>query len=254
MRLVDGAEAIRGDLPAAATVTVEVPSEAGSDEGSGVQRLSALRAIRDAQLAAMHGAAGLPITIGGDCGVALGAIESAAREDERLAVVWFDAHPDLNTPDSSRHGAFTGMTLRTLLGDGASALVPAVPISADRVILAGARSFDDAESDYLASAPIVGLTPEDLDAESITEALRRSGATSVYLHIDVDVLDPAELAGVGDPIPFGLSLPQLLEAITAARSLLPLAGAGISGFAPSSPEAAADDLGAILRIVGALTR
>jgi arginase len=67
------------------------------------------------------------------------------------------------------------------------------------------------------------------------------------------VLDPAEFGGVSDPMPFGLSLAALIEAISVARGALPLAGAGITGFAPATPEAASDDLGSILRILGALT-
>lgn len=219
-----------------------------------MQRLSAIRSTRDAQFKAKSGLSGLPITIGGDCGVELGAIEFLARSNESMAVVWFDAHPDLNTPESSPTGAFTGMVLRTLLGDGHGDLVPTKPLSPELVILVGTRNLDDGESEFVNSTPIALLESERADAAALVEALTASGATSVYLHIDVDVLDPSELTGVGDPMPFGISLQVLLESIAAAKATLPLVGAGITGFAPASEDAAADDLATILRIVSAITR
>ncbi|MET4781694.1 arginase family protein [Glaciihabitans sp. UYNi722] len=253
MRLVDGAEAIRGDLPSVATVTVDVPLGAGSDEGTTVQRLSSLQTVRDAQLAALATASGLAVTIGGDCGVELAAIEHANLSQDAMAVLWFDAHPDMNTPESSPSGAFTGMVLRTLIGEGTPTLVPAKPLEPSRTILVGIRNTDDGENEYLESSAVRALDAQDVSAKSIGEVLASSGATSVYVHIDLDVLDPSEFDGVGDPMPFGLPLATLLEAIAAAKAALPLAGAGITGFAPASPAAAGDDLGSILRIIGALS-
>jgi arginase len=254
MRLVDGAEAIRGDLPQGSTVTVDVPLGAGNDEGSGIDRLSAIIAVRDAQLAALAEVSGLAITIGGDCGVDLAAIQQASATNPGMAVLWLDAHPDLNTLESSPSSAFHGMVLRTLLGDATPALAPASPLPPERVILAGTRALDEAESDYVASTGIRMLAPSALDAASVTAALAATGATSVYLHVDLDVLDPAEFACVGYPEPFGVSLATLLEVIGAAKAALPLAGASVTEFAPASAEAAGDDLGSILRILGALSK
>jgi arginase len=253
MRLGDGAEAIRGDLPTASTVTVDIPLGAGSSQGTLVHRLSSLEQVRDSMELALGKLDGLVIAIGGDCGVELAAVQHADSRQDAMAVIWLDAHPDLNTPESSPSGAFTGMVLRTLLGEGAPTLVPQKPMLPSRTILAGARNVDDGENDYLTSSAVRVLGVQDAGAESITEALVASGATSVYIHVDLDVLDPAEFNGVSDPMPFGLSLATLIEIIAAARTALPLAGAGIAGFAPASPEAASDDLGSILRILGALT-
>ena len=252
MRLAEGAAAIREDLPLSATVVVEVPSEAGTDEGTAVLRLSSLRQVRDAQLAALATLSGLAITIGGDCGVELASIQYAAAHNDSMAVVWIDAHADLNAPAESPSHAFHGMVLRTLLGDGPEALVPDIPLSPGRVILAGTRALDDAELAYLEGAEIVMIAPVALDADSLTAALAASGATSVYLHVDLDVLDPAEFGPVGYPEPFGISLAALLAVIAAAKAALPLAGAAVTEFAPASVDAGADDQGTILRIIGAL--
>ena len=93
--------------------------------------------------------------------------------------------------------------------------------------------------------------PEQPDA--LVAAVRATGATRVYVHVDLDVLDPAAITGIGFPTPFGVALADLVAAIGRLRGEFPLAGATITEFAPSSPDAAVDDLGTILRIVGALT-
>lgn len=245
MQLVTGAETIRGDLPAAATTVVEVPLEAGDEEGSGVHRLSALRLTRQRFAAAVDGVDDPIITIGGDCSVDYPAVAHAAARS-RPVLVWFDAHADANDAESSPSHAFHGMVLRSLVDDGV--------INADRVIVAGARNLDDAEDAWLTSTGITRLTSDELgDPATLVAALRATDADSVYLHIDLDVLDPSEIAGIAFPEPFGLTTSALTAALRAARDELPFAGAGIAEFSPVTPAAAADDMGTILRVVGALT-
>ena len=129
MRLVDGAQAIAGDLPSASTTFIDVPLEAGDSQGTGVRRLSSIALVRDRVTEALRDVVDPVIAIGGDCGISLGTI--GALETDDVAVLWLDAQPDLNTDESSPSGAFSGMVLRTLLGDGASALVPPVRVAAD---------------------------------------------------------------------------------------------------------------------------
>ena len=253
MRLSDGAEAIRGDLPASSTRVVDVPMEAGDELGSGLPRLGSLQFVRDRVREALDTVESWPLLIGGDCGAELAAVERAAA-DPAVAVVWFDAHPDLNTPESSTTGAFGGMVLRTLLGDGVPSLVPQTPLAPGRVVLAGSRSADEPEEQYLLSSAITRVGVDELASpDALLAAIEATGATSVYLHIDLDVLDPAELAGLGEPVPFGVSAANLVAVVRAVKARFPLAGAGIMGFAPASADAAADDLPTILRIIGALT-
>ena len=254
MRLQDGADAIRGDLPASATRVVEVPVEAGESLGTGIHRYASLLAVRTRQEAALRASDGPVITVGGDCGVELASIGHAAAAHPDLAVVWLDAHADLNTPASSPSGAFHGMVLRAVLGEGADGLeLPVGTVTADRVVLAGVRAFDDAEADLVASAGVAHLPADALDAGSLAAAVAATGATHVYIHVDLDVLDPGAMSGVGFPEPFGLDVQVLTDAIKALRRSYGLAGAGITEFAPSSPAAAVDDMGTILRVIGALT-
>lgn len=251
MRLVDGAEAIRGDLPSASTRLVDVPLEAGDNQGSAVHRLSSILLVRDRLAQTLSEVPGTAITIGGDCGVELAAIGRVAEQD--VAVVWFDAHPDLNTPESSSSGAFTGMVLRALLGEGAPQLVPAVPLAPERVVLVGARSFDPAEDAYIAERGIRGLSAAEAGPEAVVAAVEATGAASVYIHIDLDVLDPGDFAGLGAPEPFGIRATVLVETLRALLARFPLAGAGITEFAPPSVADAVEDMPTILRIIGALS-
>jgi len=266
MRLVDGALAIHGDLPASATTLIDVPLEAGDELGTGVARCGSIGVVRDRvrdALASTPDPTRWVLTIGGDCGVELGAVsyvlEQAAAQVSPTAphdvvVVWFDAHPDLNTPASSPSGAFGGMVLRALTGDGPAELVPRVTLDPRRIVLAGVRDIDSGEAEFIAEHSIPALTPDELIAPGeLIEAIVATGATAVYVHIDLDVLDPSELAGQDSPVPFGLSTATLLSAIREITARFTIVGAGITQFAPASSDAANDDLPTILRVVGALT-
>jgi len=255
MRLVDGAEAIRGDLPAASTRLVDVPLESGDSRGTEIARFGSLLTVteRMTEMLAETSDDDWVLTIGGDCGVELAAVDFARSRHESLAVVWFDAHPDLNSVEESPSHAFTGMVLRALTGDGEAGLTGTLPPS--QIVLAGTRSTDLGEELFIAAEKIPTIGVDALaDPAALVAAVEATGATAVYVHLDLDVLDPSELAGIDNPVPFGLSVSDLVAAIRALKERFTLAGAGITEFAPASPDEAADDLPSILRIIGALTK
>lgn len=254
MQLIDGAAAIAGDLPRAACTTIEVPMEAGEALGTGIRRLSALQRIRGEIDERLAEARTDTVVVGGDCGVAVPAVGRAAAAHPGLAVVWLDAHPDLHTPETSPSGAYSGMALRAVLGTSVDGMaLPPGAVPASRVVLAGARSYDPPEEDAVDQLGITVVDAAALaDADALADAVRATGADAVFVHVDLDVLDPSAIAGVTDPVPFGVSVADLVAAIGRLRASVPLAGASLSGFAPATPAAAVDDLGAILRIVGAL--
>lgn len=167
----------------------------------------------------------LPLVLGGCCCAHIGAIRGLAARPGRLAVVWFDAHGDLNTPESSPSGDAWGMPLRMAIDAGAVA-------PAD-VALVGARSLDPPEIEYLAATGI--------DAD-IGRALE--GCDRVYVAFDCDVLRPGELS-VFMPEPGGPTVAEaeaLLRGIAERRAL---AGLGLTGL---SDEA---DATVIARLVAA---
>ena len=258
MRLIDGAEAIRGDLPGARTHQVPVPAAAGESLGTGVNRFSSLAAVREATEAELALLEEPVVTIGGDCGVELAAVQHvlASHPAGNVAVVWFDAHGDLNDVDSSPSGAFHGMVLRALLGDGPDGLASTESnrLAAAQLVLAGTRALDDGESAFVTGQDIRVVAPGEFDdPDAIVNAVAATGATAVYLHVDLDVLDPSAIDGIGYPEPFGVQPERLTEAIRALRRRFELVGAGLMEFAPESPDAATRDLPVILRILGALT-
>ena len=269
MSHADGAAAIQGDLPASATVVVEVPVEAGESLDTGVHRYSTLLRVRELTARALSEVGGTPIMIGGDCGAALAAVEFAVARgtaaggdasDEPagqgdLAVLWLDAHPDLNSPETSPSGAFNGMVLRAIAGEGAEglALGAETRVPPSRLVLGGVRAIDDGEREFIDEHAITVLTVEDLsDPTAVIAALEETGASRVFVHVDLDVLDPSALAGLSYPMPFGVGPTELVALLKSVVARFPLAGASIAGFSPASPDVAIDDLPTILRIVGAL--
>jgi arginase family enzyme/GNAT superfamily N-acetyltransferase len=221
-RLPAGARLLADLVGARHRTRVEVAADPG---------MTALAANLARTQAALRGVpAGFTVTTGGDCGVELAPIADAARRyGDRLAVVWFGAHADLNTPASSPSGAFHGMVLRTLLGEGPPRLVPDRPLRPAQIVLAGVRALDPAERAYVAMAgiPVVG------DPSALVEAV--AGAGAVYVHIDLDVLDPGAFGSVGVPVPGGLTVDRLTAMVAALAEHHEVAGLGITEYEPAAP-------------------
>jgi len=150
-----------------------------------------------------------PLVLGGCCCSHVGAVRGLTRRVDRLAVVWLDAHGDLNTPETSPSGNTWGMPLRMLLDDG---VVPA-----SRVALVGARNLDPPELAFVAE---VGID------DSLDRAL--DGADAVYVALDLDVLDPSE-AAVFVPEPNGPGVADVEAILHDVVSRAPLAGTGVTG-------------------------
>ena len=95
--------------------------------------------------------------------MSVGAISSAIEREPSLAVVWFDAHPDLHTFETSISGAFGGMALSAVLGEGADGLaLPSGAVPAERVVLAGARDYEPDEETRVAELGIRAIDVADL--------------------------------------------------------------------------------------------
>jgi arginase len=155
-----------------------------------------------------------PLVLGGCCCAHIGAVEGLAARNGRLALVWFDAHGDLNTPESSPSGNLWGMPLRMLLDSGA--------VEPQDVILLGSRSLDPPEREYVAS---IGLRTDAGELESALD-----GAEGVYVALDVDSLDPAEISAFM-PEPGGLSVAEVEVLLRRIAERSPILGAGFSALA-----------------------
>ncbi|MFP3962696.1 arginase family protein [Actinomadura fulvescens] len=232
-RLRSGAAWLAELVPHGQRYTVALDSGVGNSRG-GVRNAEVLerhlQAVREA-LAEIP-PDDLTVTIGGDCGVDLAPVEAALSAfGDRLALVWFDAHADLNSAESSPSGAFHGMVLRALVGDGPEGLRPVRSLSADRVVLAGARSLDPAEQDLVHGRGIRHLSVEQLTGPGpLLAAVRATGAEAVYVHIDLDVLDPQVFPAVGTPEPGGLGVEDLIGAVRALTEEFTLAGIALTEY------------------------
>ncbi|GGV01083.1 arginase [Actinomadura cremea] len=232
--LTDGAERLARLLPGGRILSVPVPDTPGT-ERDGVRALDVLAAVAAASRATVARESPL-VTVGGDCGVELAPVSAAlARHGDALAVVWFDAHADMNTPETSPSRAFHGMVMRTLLGEGPAALLPERPLHPEQVVLAGARALDPAEQVYIDETGVRHLAPGDLDADRLIETVTATGATAVYVHIDLDVLDPAAFGSLNCPEPGGITPETLRTAVQALTSRFAFAGLGITEYVPTVP-------------------
>jgi arginase len=156
-----------------------------------------------------------PLVLGGCCCAHVGAVEGLAARHGRLAVVWVDAHGDLNTPETSPSGNEWGMPLRMIVDSGAA--------DAQDVALVGARDLDPPEREFIHASGV------HTGKHAVERAL--SGVEAVYVAIDVDGLDEREVAAF-NPVPGGLSLGEAEALLRGAARSAPLAGAGLSGLLP----------------------
>jgi arginase len=164
-----------------------------------------------------------PLVVGGCCCAHAGAAKGLAARDGRLAVVWFDAHGDLNTPETSPTGNLWGMPLRMLLDSGT--------VAAENAALVGARNLDPPEAEFIAASGV------RIGAEGIDPALE--GVESVYVAFDFDVLDPSEDADSFMPEPDGLTLAEAETALARIAERRRVAGAGFTAFTGSERNAVA---------------
>jgi arginase len=155
-----------------------------------------------------------PLVLGGCCCAHIGAVEALAARNGRIALVWFDAHGDLNTPETSPSGNLWGMPLRMILDSGA--------VDPQDAILLGARSLDPPEREFVAS---IALRTEGAELEQALD-----GTEGAYVALDVDALEPGKIHPF-TPEPGGLLLDEVEELLQRIRERTSVLGAGFSGLA-----------------------
>ncbi len=183
------------------------------------------------------------------------------REPIKISMLWLDAHPDFNTPETTRSGSLGGMPVAVATGRALhrmrldAHLDP--PLSDRHVVMGGVRLADPLEQHLLDQSFIEQLTVDDL--RNMTPAVfaqmdRLSRLTDkIYVHIDMDVLDPREVMGHGNKVPDGVSSEQLAALFEAIFSRYPKASA--IGFAtiPTTDEGGLS-LAAVNRMIAGAIR
>jgi arginase len=193
-----------------------------------------------AAVAAAVASDALPIVIAGSCDAAAGVLAGLARD--RCGVVWVDAHADFNTPNSTISGFFPGMSLAIVTGHCYAGwwaqIGDAAPVPEEHVALVGVRALSPAaERERLQRSPTLrvpwtGGRPAGDVHDTIAALAARVG--EVYLHFDLDALDPAIAPGIVDaPVPGGLTLEQTDELFDALAGTLRLRAAALTTYTPN---------------------
>jgi arginase len=178
-------------------------------DGDPWSRMAVLHDAVASEVARSARAGAMTVVASGDCTTALGTVAGLQRAGLDPSIVWFDAHGDVQTLETSTSGYLGGMPLRILVGYRPELIGDRLGLRAlaeDRAVLVDARDLDPAEVDYLATAGIRRSTVEDLSADALP-------AGPLLLHLDLDVLDAAELPGLLFPVPDGPDIPALLAAV-----------------------------------------
>jgi arginase len=154
-----------------------------------------------------------PVILGGCCCAHVGAAAGVAHRNGRIAVVWFDAHGDLNTPDTSPSGNLWGMPFRILLDD--------LVVRIDDSILIGARNLDLPEQRYIDE---VALADDPVELSAVL-----NGVAGAYIAFDCDVLDPGDI-DCFMPEPDGMGLDDAVALVGEVAATTPVLGIGFTGL------------------------
>ena len=233
-----GTRVLEAILPAhdGPTAIVPVPdSESGSTGGveSRQEIIGTLRAAQDT--IARHDADRI-LTLGGECSVSVAPFSALAEKyGDDLAVVWIDSHPDTDTTATGYDG-YHAMAVSTLLGHGDPEITDMLPATVDASRLALAGVHDWVEDAY-ANVGAWGLSvfgPEDLrvSTERLLDWVARTGATKLAIHLDVDVVDSAEVAfGLGR-VPGGLTRREVHRVVADLSNAAEVVGLTVAEFIP----------------------
>jgi arginase len=175
-----------------------------------------------------------PLVLSGNCNCTLGVVAGLDVPD--VAVAWFDAHGDFNTPQTTPSGFFDGMALATLTGRCWRTLVGGIPgffpVSENHCVLLGARDLDSQER-YLLRESSVSWTANAKEAVPLLKDLRKR-ASSVHVHIDLDVLDPSEGPASNYAVPEGFLIDELLQCLELIRKDFTVCSAVLAAYEPAT--------------------
>jgi arginase len=205
-------------LPADRTVTAALP------DGTPWERMATVYDRVAKEVAAAPADGGAPLVISGDCTTSLGVVAGLQRSGLAPSIVWFDAHGDVHTPDTTTSGYLGGMPLRMLVGEGDETVAKHTglrAVSAADVLLVGARDLDPPEETYLETAAIRRCRVAEVTGDLLPPG-------PLYVHLDLDVVDPDDLPGLLYPAAGGPALDEVGDAVRAVLSTGRVAALGVA--------------------------
>ncbi|MGS2780053.1 arginase [Robertmurraya sp. GLU-23] len=156
-----------------------------------------------------------PLVLGGDHSIAIGTLAGVSKHYKSLGVIWYDAHGDLNTAETSPSGNIHGMPLAVSLGIGHEILTSVggyePKIKPENIVLIGARALDEGEKELIKEIGIKVYTMHEIDRLGMTKVMEetieylKERTDGVHLSLDLDGLDPHDAPGVGTPVTGGIS-------------------------------------------------
>lgn len=204
-----------GDVPVPSPETVEVGDPHARFLEPIREACDELRSRVHAALTDGH----TPLVLGGDHSIAIGTVSGIAEfyraRDERIGLLWVDAHADMNTPDTSPSGNIHGMPLSSLLGMGAPELVNlggfSPKLDRSNVCLIGIRNLDENEKKIVRDSGIHAYTMREIDERGMLAVVREAiefasnGTAGFHVSYDIDGMDPSCAPGVGTPVKGGIN-------------------------------------------------
>lgn len=209
-------------------------------EGTPQQRLGALCGAIAERIAA----GGVRVAYVGDCVLTLGVLAGLQRRGVAPTVIWLDAHGDFHTWGTTRSGHLVGMPLAMAVGRGEQTIVRAAglaPVPEERVVLVDARDLDPGEDAAVAASRMRRVTVDQLRREPIPDG-------PLYVHLDIDVVNPAEIPAVNYPAPGGPSVEQVRDALTPLAATGRVAALSVTLWEPRLP-GARQSAAAVARLV-----
>lgn len=208
------------DLPlrAGEVIAAELPS------GDVWERLAVLYRTVAGAVARAAGKGICPVVASGDCTTALGTVAGLQQAGIDPGIVWFDAHGDVQTLETTASGYLGGLPLRVLVGYQPGLIAAKLglrPVPEHRVTLVGARDLDPPEAAYLDGALVARSGVAGLDPAALPDG-------QLYVHLDMDVIDPAEMPCLRYPAPGGPGAAQVAAALTMLLATGRVAAMGIA--------------------------
>ncbi|MBU2640074.1 MAG: arginase family protein [Nanoarchaeota archaeon] len=165
----------------------------------------------------------VPVVLNGDDSALIGVLTGiASKFGNDYALIYIDAHGDINTPESSPSGKIFGMVLAHLMGLGNKELIKLngkfPSLKKENLILIGQRDLDPGEVVFIKENNINTFSAEEVNEKSSKEVVenifsRLNGINEVFVHIDLDVLDPEECSGFSMPVPNGIKIKKLIRLV-----------------------------------------
>jgi arginase len=175
----------------------------------------------------------IPIILGGDHSISIGSLTGIAKAVSSFGVIWFDAHGDMNTDETTPSGNIHGMPLAASLGLGHKDLVGlggfSPKVKPENVVLVGIRSIDPEEAELIRQSGIKAYTMAEVDRLGIGPIMEEAiqiagnGTDGIHLSLDLDALDPMFAPGVGTPVNGGFTYREshlAMELLAASGKLL----------------------------------